>query len=201
MKKILLATITVTVMALMGPDPSRAGVDIGISLSLPPLVVFAAPPEMVVIPETNVYVVPDVDVDVYFNQGWWWRPWQGRWYRSRHYDSGWSHYRQVPHFYRSVPSGWRNDFREKRWQGREWRYQRLPPQDVRRNWRTWEKSKHWEKQNHWGVPDLRRQQPSRQQSGEVKGQHAQPQNREAPQRAKSQQGRHGKEKDEKQDGK
>ena len=72
---------------------------VSIGLPLPPPIVFAAPPELMVLPETNVYVVPDVDVDIFFYNGWWWRPWEGRWYRSRDYSSGWGHYRNVPSFY------------------------------------------------------------------------------------------------------
>ncbi len=50
-----------------------AEVDIGISLSLP--IVFAAPPEVVVVPDTDIPVAPDIDEDIYFYDGWWWRPW------------------------------------------------------------------------------------------------------------------------------
>src|SRR3990172_3868071 len=69
-------------LALVFPIPTTAGVDVGVNISLPPLIVFSAPPEVVVIPETYVYAVPDVDVDIFFYDGWWWRPWEGRWYRS-----------------------------------------------------------------------------------------------------------------------
>ena len=54
-------------------------VDVGVSIPLPPAIVFGAPPQLVVIPETYVYVDPDVDVDIFFYGGWWWRPWEGRW--------------------------------------------------------------------------------------------------------------------------
>jgi len=142
-----------------------AGVDVGVSISLPPLVVFASPPEVVVIPETYVYVVPNSDVEIFFYDGWWWRPWEGRWYRSRHYDSGWGYYRRVPSFYGRVPSGWRNDYREHRWGGRPWNYQPIPHQQLKQNWSTWKKSNHWEKQQTWGVqglkPKTRSQQPSK----------------------------------------
>ena len=77
MKKPLLRTMLVTFLFLF-PVPAMAGVDV--SISMPPLIVFSAPPAMVVIPETYVYVVPDVDVDIFFYDGWWWRPWEGRWF-------------------------------------------------------------------------------------------------------------------------
>ena len=60
---------------------------------------------MVVIPGTNVYAVPDVDADMFFYSGWWWRLWEGQWYRSRNYNSGWGYYRAVHLFtevYRQV---------------------------------------------------------------------------------------------------
>ena len=166
MKKLLLGTILLA-LVLVFPVPTMARVDVGVSISLPPLIVFAGPPEVVVIPETNVYVVPDLDVDIFFYNGWWWRPWEGRWYRSRNYNSGWGYYRSVPSFYGGIPSGWRNDYREHRWKGHPWNYQRIPHQQVQQNWRNWEKNRHWEKQNTWGVQGLkpraqsRESQPSR----------------------------------------
>ena len=199
MKRMLIFAIFVA-FVLVIPFPTTAGVDVGVTISLPPLIVFSAPPEVVVIPETYVYVVPDVDVDIFFFDGWWWRPWEGRWYRSRHYDSGWAYYRRVPTFYRRVPSGWRNDYREHRWGGHQWNYQRIPNQQLQRNWSTWKRSNHWEKQQTWGVqglkPRARSQQPSkavqpksqaRPQSREaVKPQQSRPQSREG---AKPQQSR------------
>ena len=55
---------------------------------LPPPVSFVVPPNVVVLPGFDVYVVPDLDVDIFFQGGWWWRPWGGRWYRSRYHDRG-----------------------------------------------------------------------------------------------------------------
>ena len=188
MKKILFRTILLASILLF-PVPTMAEVNIGINIPLPPLIVFASPPEVVVIPETYVYVVPDSDVDIFFYDGWWWRPWEGRWYRSRHYDSGWGYYQRVPSFYGRVPSGWRNDYRERRWGGHPWNHQRIPHQQLQRNWSTWKKSNHWEKQQTWGVqglkPRTRSQQPS--QAVRPKSQ-AKPQSRKAaePQQSRPQ---------------
>ena len=163
MRKLLIRTVLLA-SVLLFPVPTMAEVNIGISIPLPPLIVFASPPEVVVIPETYVYVVPDSDVDIFFYDGWWWRPWEGRWYRSRHYGSGWVYYQRVPSFYGRVPSSWRNDYRERRWGGHPWNHQRIPHQQLQRNWSTWKKSNHWEKQQTWGVqglkPRTRSQQPS-----------------------------------------
>jgi len=178
MKKLLIGTMLLA-SALVFSVPAMAEVNVGISIPLPPLIVFATPPEVVVIPETYVYAVPDVDADIYFYNGWWWRPWEGRWYRSRHYDSGWVHYQRVPTFYGRIPSGWRDDYRDHRWGGRPWNHQRIPQQQLQRNWSSWEKNRHWEKQKTWGVqglkPRTRSQQPS--QAVRPKSQ-AKPQSRE-----------------------
>lgn len=164
MKKLFWSAFFLT-MILAVPLPTRAGVEVNVSIALPPPILFGAPPELIVLPETYVYVVPDVDADIFFYNGWWWRPWEGRWYRSRDYSSGWAYYQRVPSFYAGIPPGWRNDYRDHRWGGHPWNYQRIPHQQVQKNWKTWEKSNHWEKQQTWGVqglqPRVRSQKPPR----------------------------------------
>ena len=183
MNKLLLGKILITLI-MIAPAPAMAmggRVDVGVSIPLPPPIVFAAPPEMVVIPETYVYVVPDVDADIFFYGGWWWRPWEGRWYRSQNYSSGWVHYQNVPSFYREVPSGWRNDYRQHRWGGRQWNYQRIPQQQVHQNWNNWEKDRHWERQNTWGVQGLKPRGQSQQPPPVVQPQRPHPQPQAKPQ--------------------
>jgi hypothetical protein len=224
MKKLFFATVLLALVIVV-PVPTMARVAVNVRISLPPPIVFAAPPALIVLPETYVYVVPDVDVDIFFYNGWWWRPWEGRWYRSRHYDSGWARYGSVPSFYRGIPSGWRNDYRDHRWGGRQWDYQPIPHEQLQRNWGAWEKNRHWEKQNTWGVQGLqprsrspqpppkaiRPQQPQSQSREVTKPQHqkAAPQSREAakpqsrevpqPQHLQQQQGNQEKEKGDKKD--
>lgn len=161
MKKLLLGTVLLA-CALTVPMPAKAEISVNIGISLPPLIEFSAPPELIVLPGTYVYVAPDVNEDIYFYGGWWWRPWEGHWYRSRNYGSGWSYYRSVPTFYREIPSGWRDDYRDHRWQGRPWNHQQLPSRQVQRNWKGWKDNRHWEKQQTWGVQGLQPQtRPSR----------------------------------------
>jgi len=76
MRKLLFGTILLA-LAIVVPVRTIAGVDVSIGISLPPLIAFEAPPEVVVIPDSNnVYVVPEIDVDFFFWNGWWWRPWK-----------------------------------------------------------------------------------------------------------------------------
>ena len=161
-------------LVLLSYIPTMAAdvsVNIGVNIPLPPAIVFSAPPQLVVIPETYVYADPDVDVDIFFYGGWWWRPWEGRWYRSRNYNSGWGHYKHAPPFYGQVPSHWREDYRGHKWKGHKWDHKRIPHDQVQRNWSKWEKDKHWEKQNTWGVRDFKPQQNSQGQHKEEQKQH------------------------------
>lgn len=63
MKKLLLVSIFFT-FAIIVPMPTIAGVDINAGISLPPPIVFEAPPEVIVMPDTSgVYVVADAGAD------------------------------------------------------------------------------------------------------------------------------------------
>jgi len=162
---------------------------------LPPPIKFASPPEVIVIPKTNVYVVPDLAVDFFFFDGWWWRPWEGRWYRSRNYRSGWGHYNGVPSFYGRVHSGWRDEYRKHRWNGREWHYQRVSHPELQQNWRrdVREQSRRQPQvrpqQARPQQPQVAKPQPQVRQQPQAKPQQARPQQqRSAPQHSQSPQG-------------
>ena len=155
MKKSILGAVLMAVVSIASV-PASAQVDVRVGIGLPPPIAFATPPELIVIPETYVYVVPDVADDIFFYEGWWWRPWGGRWYRSRHYGGGWAYYGGVPAFYASIPVTWRNDYRNHRWYGRPWNYQRIPQYQVQQNWNRWQQTRHWENQQTWGVQGLER---------------------------------------------
>ncbi len=91
----------------------------------PPPVAYEGQPETVVLPGTNVYVVPDLATDLFFASGYWWRPYGAGWYRSAYYDRGWVPYGGVPAFYRGVPRNWRYNYAHHTWNGRPWNYQRV----------------------------------------------------------------------------
>lgn len=153
MKKLIFGTVLLA-WAVVVPVTTMAGVEvgIGIGINLPPPVVFEAPPAVIAMPDANgVYVVPDAGVDIFFWNGWWWRPWEGRWYRSPYYDRGWAYYNHVPVFYYDVDPGWRGYYREHRWYGHPWNYERIPHERLQQNWRSWNRERHWERQGTWGV--------------------------------------------------
>ncbi len=163
LKKLLFGAILLTLVSVF-PTMTMAAVNVSIGSSLPPPIVFAAPPALIVIPETYVYVVPDIDVDLFFWNGWWWRLWEGRWYRSRYYNRGWAYYQRVPSFYFDVDPGWRGYYRGHEWHGHRWNYKPIPYRQVQQNWKGWRDNRHWERRGTWGVQGYQsRPQPERQE--------------------------------------
>jgi len=137
------ATAQVTIEVTPPPPPA-----VRVAVPLPPPIVFAAPPEVVVLPETEVYAVPSVQEDIFFVNGFWWRPWGGRWYRSLRYDGGWGVWAGVPVWYGGVYHGWRENYRLHTWGGHPWNYHHITHADLNRNWRTWHETGHWNKPEH-----------------------------------------------------
>lgn len=155
MNKILMGILLLT-LAVILPQPLRAEVNINIEFGLPEPVYFERPPEVIVLPDTrNVYVVPESEFDLFFWNGWWWRPWQGRWYRSRSYNRGWDYYNNIPSFYYDVDPDWRDSYRAQNWSGHRWNYERIPHQRLQSNWKKWHDNQYWQRNRTWGVEGYR----------------------------------------------
>jgi len=160
MKTLCLFIVGALFLILIGAAPqSEAGINVNINL---PAIGFAAPPDLVVIPGTYVYIVPDVAADVLFYQGYWWRPYEGHWYRSRDYRGPWGYIElgRIPGGLRALPQ----DYRHRLSPG----YERLHYGDVQRNWKKWEKEKHWDKrgeQGHEGRGELKHEEQGEHERG------------------------------------
>lgn len=138
-KHFFTATIITAVLVIYSftfPAQSVAGVNVNIAVPLPGLVI-PAPPPMTVIPGTYVYYPPDVSAEIYFYQGYWYRPYEGRWYLATGYNGPWRGIAigrvprpllSLPPHYRTMPG-----------------YERVPYADVKRNWRGWERNRHWDR--------------------------------------------------------
>lgn len=143
MKK-LIFKMTFLLVVVLAPASALAGVHIDIRIPIPmsPALLLPVPPSLVAIPSTNVYVVRGIQEDIFFSGGWWWRPWQNNWYRSRHYDRGWEHYKGTPSFHRKLPSNWRNNYQQQQWEGNKgnrgnkWSQHRVSHRDVQPNWKV-----------------------------------------------------------------
>ena len=153
MKRLFFGTIFLVLLSVFPiMTMAEVSVGVGVSIPLPPVITFQAPPDVVVLPDTNsVYVVPGVSVDLFFWNGFWWRPWEGRWYRSPYYDRGWAYYNSVPSFYYDVDPYWRGYYQNHNWHGHNWNYQHVPHSQLQQNWKSWQGTRYWEKKKTWGV--------------------------------------------------
>ncbi len=142
MKK--LAAIGTILLLLLGfSGQSTAGIHIGVSIPVPPVFVFPAPPELVVIPGTYVYYCPDAHVDIFFYGGYWYRPYGGYWYRSVGYGGPWVYIESAPSVLLRLPPNYRIITRGGR---------HIPYGELHRNWRAWERERYWDHHN-WGRPE------------------------------------------------
>ncbi len=122
------------VFALLGfSSIGFADFSIGVNINPPPIVINGQP-EMAVIPGTYVYFDPDLSVDLFFYDGYWYRPYEGYWYRSAGYSGPWVFIDQgsVPDVFFSLPSDYRARV-----------YRRIPYWELSRNWRTWHRNRYW----------------------------------------------------------
>jgi hypothetical protein len=137
---------------------AAADVNVNIGVGLPPLV-FAAPPDVVVVPsgESYVYMVPDTP-GVYFYGGYWYRSYGDRWYRSDAYNGRWAYVRssRIPRFIRDVPP----DYYRRLPRG----YQRIHYGDLHRDWRKWDRDRHWNRQD-WYKNEVREHEKWRRTEG------------------------------------
>ncbi len=143
-----LVFIGVIFLVLLGfSSRGAAGVSINIGVSPPPLVIYG-PPEVVVIPGTYVYFCPGVEADIFFYGGYWYRPYEGRWYKATVYDGPWAYIvtADVPYVLFHLPP----DFRVISG------YRRIPYAELHRNWRAWEREKYWDRVG-WGRHGLERE--------------------------------------------
>jgi hypothetical protein len=103
--------------------------------NLPPPIPFDAPPNVVVLPGTDIYAVPDFEGELFFQGGWWWRPWGGHWYRSQYHDHGWAYYRDSPSWYGRIPRDWRSNYSNHIWGGRTWNPPHINQGNLDNHWR------------------------------------------------------------------
>ncbi len=136
MINLVLIAAVLSAGGLINPVKSEARVDVNITIPLPGLGI-AVPPAMIVVPGTYAYFAPDVETDLFFYHGYWYRPYQGEWYYSVEYNGPWGRVAignmpppliNLPPDYRNIPPG----------------YERMPYHMVQRSWRRWEEERYWD---------------------------------------------------------
>ena len=128
-------------------EPARAEVSVSINLGPPPIVV-AEPPQVVMIPGSQVHFVPDPNIDVFFYGGYWWSPRGDRWYRARAYNGPWGviERHRVPRAVIYVPRDYRARYeRERHVPYGQWKKDRSRwDRDNRKTHKRWEKEREQE---------------------------------------------------------
>jgi len=133
---LLLAAAVAASIFLVTATVGSAEVNVNISVPLPGLFI-PAPPVMAAMPGSAVYYPPAVSVDIFFYHGKWYRPHQQGWYISSGYNGPWRPVavERVPRAVMNIPPGYRSE---------RPRYDRIAHDDMRKNWRGWERERHWD---------------------------------------------------------
>jgi hypothetical protein len=126
-RKILKTAVPLLVAAALvagSANRSSAEVNVGVNVNLGPPVVAVEPPAMVLVPRTQVFFAPGLELDIFFHNGYWWSPRGDRWYRARSHSGPWQvvERRLVPAPVIRVPKGYRTMYvKERHIPYREWR--------------------------------------------------------------------------------
>jgi len=136
----LLPIIALVLAIAGGAREAAAEVSVNINIGPPPIVV-AEPPAVVMVPQSRVYYVPDIDIDVFFFAGYWWSPRGERWYRGRSYNGPWVHMNPsaVPRAVIYMPRDYRGRYAHER---------HIPHDEWKKGYDSWEK-KNWKAHRHW----------------------------------------------------
>jgi len=134
---IIAAAVLLTALILVAPATGAAEVNVNINVPLPGLVI-SSPPSMAVIPGTYVYYPPEVSANIFFYQGYWYRPHHEGWFIANGYNGPWRPVAagHVPHAVMSIQHGYRDMHS---------RHERIAYNDMKKNWRGWERERHWDR--------------------------------------------------------
>jgi hypothetical protein len=133
------AAMLLVLTAFSAQSHGFVNVSIGVNI---PAYTFSAPPRMGVIPGTYVYSVADINADILFYHGYWFRPYGGRWYRAASHNGPWVHISaaRVPRVLVNLPPHHRSISSE---------YRRMPYAEFHGNWKKWEKERYWDRDERW----------------------------------------------------
>jgi hypothetical protein len=120
-----------------GSTPGYAGMDVSVNIGIPAVVV-AQPPEMVLVPDSQIYYAPSVEAELFFYRGNWYTRHGRRWYRGRSYNGPWvvAAPRTVPGAFVRLPGNYRTV---------HVRGERVPYGQLNKHWKHREEERRWER--------------------------------------------------------
>lgn len=110
-----------------GATTGFAGMDVSVNIGIPAVVV-AEPPEMILVPNSQVYFAPSVQAELFFYRGIWYTRSGHRWYRGRSYRGPWAvaSPRTVPGAFGRLPGNYRTVYV---------REERVPYGHLKKHWK------------------------------------------------------------------
>jgi hypothetical protein len=111
--------------------------DVSVNIGIPAVVV-AQPPEMVLVPDSQIYYAPSVEAELFFYRGNWYTRHGRRWYRGRSYNGPWvvAAPRTVPGAFVRLPGNYRTV---------HVRGERVPYGRLNKHWKHREEERRWER--------------------------------------------------------
>ncbi len=99
------------VMAFGSIKDSEAGLQDEHNIRFPPPVFLHGRYPKVVIPGTYVYMIADIEVNILFYEGYWYRPYEGRWFWAEFYNGPWTYLNpsEVPRALIKLPAKYRRE--------------------------------------------------------------------------------------------
>jgi hypothetical protein len=84
-------------------------------------------PSFIVLPDTEVYVAPEVaEYDLFWWNGWFWQKYGVAWWKTRSWNTRWTCYHLIPKFLKDVPLDWRARYMSRSWDGKPWKPKLIP---------------------------------------------------------------------------
>ncbi len=143
---VFLIGVVVLSVVTLSAGTSSAGIDLNVAIPLPGLGI-AGPPALAAVAGTSVYFAPDVQADLFFYHGNWYRPYEGEWYISAEFGGPWGRVAignvpppliDLPYDYREGSIGCRP----------------MPYAVVKKNWMRWEEEGYWDSSPKRGAPAM-----------------------------------------------
>ena len=163
--RVIVVVVAIFTYLFSVPATGDAEVYLNIGFNFPlPVYTIPAPPSVVVIPGTYVYYVPDAPVEIFFYQGYWYRPYRNYWYRAAFYNGPWVTISpsRIPNTLVNVHPGYR---------GINPYYRPIPYVQLKNNWRHWERERYWDRhaERDWHRYEKERQKSEWKEQKEHKG--------------------------------
>lgn len=116
-----------------GATTGFAGMDVSVNIGVPAVVV-AEPPEMILVPDSQIYYAPSVEAELFFYRGNWYTRSGHRWYRGRSYKGPWvvASRRTVPGAFGRLPGNYRTVYV---------RGERVPHGHLKKHWKHHEEER------------------------------------------------------------